>query len=123
VRVELIPREESILEVTQGQLLVGEEYCWYQEVLQEWYFACFMAGTLMIAVLYWTLWSILVDYWRQHQEWADLHREPPCDLNSMDDNWSDLFSRRESSRNEKSSVSEMMPPGEDESEGEWEDLR
>lgn len=71
-------KARPVIEVMQGELLVGEEFNTYQEGLKEWYYTGFLVGSLSFAVLYLILALAvtgIIGRWG-----GGSGEEPPCDL-------------------------------------------
>lgn len=80
VEIKIVPHVRdgttANVEVTAGEVRIGKEMNKYQEMLKEWFYTCFVFGTLSFAGLYLLLFEVARSYWIQRFELE----EPLCDL-------------------------------------------
>lgn len=76
------------VEVLTGQIHIGEELSWFQELLREWFFTCLFLGTHLFAAFHYLNWQLLraLGSWLRHRHTTPegFDEEPPCELN-LDD--------------------------------------
>ena len=98
VLVEIVPPPSSPtrVEVTGGQVMIGKELNAFQELLKYRYFTCYTIGTMVWAVFYYFLWSMLAIIWDDYrQRRRQRHFLPPedasLDLHLDEAEFEDLF--------------------------------
>ena len=74
-----------MVEVNKGFLRIGEEMDWSQEFLKEWFYTCFMFGTMVFMWVYFVLWNIVMFLQEYLGNYFLKIQEPPCDLELDDD--------------------------------------
>ena len=73
------------IEVTQAVIRIGEEMNEMQECLKEWYYTCFLAGTIIFMVFFVFCWILACGLKEYFSQVAFQMQEPPCDLDPADD--------------------------------------
>lgn len=66
---------------------IGEELNQWQESVKEWYYSCLIAGTFLFMLFYLVVWTILLTLYQTIRQRASQMEEPPCDLNSLEDEY------------------------------------
>jgi hypothetical protein len=84
------------LEVIAGEIRMGEELSYFQLLLQEWFFTCYVVGTCIFFALQILLWFLLQVCWskRRHRQFVE---DPLFDLDigslqggSWNEQWEDI---------------------------------
>lgn len=123
-------RQQPMVEVVRGDLLIGKELNAFQEMLKVWFYTCYSTGTLLFAGFYVMVWSILRIIWQEVRRsyfWENM------DLGDLDlsvaEDGDDVFQDFEAEREPFAEDSDSPPGvsrepdniGED-GEEPWEDL-
>jgi hypothetical protein len=56
------------VEVIRGEVRIGKELNAYQNVLKEWFYTCYVIGTIVFLTLHLATWGILQYYWYQPKD-------------------------------------------------------
>jgi hypothetical protein len=84
------------LEVIAGEILMGEELSYFQLLLKEWFFTCYVVGTCIFFALQVLLWVLFQVCWSKRRQ-RQFVEDPLCDLDlgsipggSWDGQWEDI---------------------------------
>jgi hypothetical protein len=66
----------QVVEITGGDLLIGKELNAFQEMLKEWFYTCYLVGTLMFAGFYIVQWSVVRIIWQEFRRRSFQEEEP-----------------------------------------------
>jgi hypothetical protein len=102
------------LEVIAGEIRMGEELSYFQLLLKEWFFTCYLVGTCIFFALQVLLWFLFQVCWSKRRQ-RQFVEDPLCDFDigslqggSLNERWEDIPGPQE----------EQEEVGNDE----WEDL-
>lgn len=80
------------VEVVAGEVRIGKELNQWQQVLKDWFYACYFVGTMVLLGAHIAAWMILEYYWGENKdEYGAPYFDPSCDFSCFSERHDDGF--------------------------------